>query len=322
MGKAWQGDKPVSFCSTVVDSIDALRTPIGNSDIEVVQLGQGRLSGRITRVSLGDVSFSRGAFSLPIRATGIFSRTAVTIAVLLKCSGEAKNWLGVFHPGDMSITPPGFDHYSTYTGAAAFACLSLEPSALRRIFVGEDRMSDPAFWSRRHIYRARNGCRRAELEEILRLGFEKLSDRTTVPESTTDYWERTLVDAFLGNMGAPLLEGDAALVAASGARIVREVEHYVDARQHRPIHISELCSHLNVSRRTLHRCFEDAVGIGPSAFLRHKRLCSVHSALRRLDPKNTLVTQVAIDFGFLELGRFSAQYRSLFGEYPHETLRR
>jgi AraC family ethanolamine operon transcriptional activator len=96
----------------------------------------------------------------------------------------------------------------------------------------------------------------------------------------------------------------------------------VHEQTHRAVHISELCGRLKISRRTLHRCFEDALGVGPSTFLRQKRLCLVHSALRRSDPEKTMVTDVATEFGFVELGRFSQQYRDLFGEYPHETLRR
>jgi transcriptional regulator GlxA family with amidase domain len=34
----------------------------------------------------------------------------------------------------------------------------------------------------------------------------------------------------------------------------------------------------------------------------------------------TTVAEVAMQNGFLELGRFSHYYHSLFGEYPSETL--
>jgi len=36
----------------------------------------------------------------------------------------------------------------------------------------------------------------------------------------------------------------------------------------------------------------------------------------------TTVTAVAMDHGFFQLGRFSADYRRAFGELPSETLGR
>jgi transcriptional regulator GlxA family with amidase domain len=111
-------------------------------------------------------------------------------------------------------------------------------------------------------------------------------------------------------------------VIASTFNIVKDVENYVDLRAHRAVHISEICTSLNISRRTLHRAFDDVLGIGPSAFLRQKRLCSVHSALRRLDSRETRVTDVATEFGFLELGRFSQYYRRLFGDSVNTRTKR
>jgi AraC family ethanolamine operon transcriptional activator len=105
-------------------------------------------------------------------------------------------------------------------------------------------------------------------------------------------------------------------------QLVGKVDDYLDAADLRPVHISEICAHLNVTRRTLHRAFFDALGLGPITFLRYKRLCVIHSVLRDSDPATTTVAQVAIQHGFIELGRFSHYYHSLFGEYPSETLGR
>jgi hypothetical protein len=52
------------------------------------------------------------------------------------------------------------------------------------------------------------------------------------------------------------------------------------------------------------------------------RLGQVHQKLRRAAPGRDHVTDVATEFGFLELRRFAQDYVSLFGEYPSQTLHR
>ena len=62
-------------------------------------------------------------------------------------------------------------------------------------------------------------------------------------------------------------------------QLVQEVDRYLQAAGNRPVHVSELCGHFAVSRRTLHRAFHDVLGIAPITFLRRKRLNDVHTIL-------------------------------------------
>lgn len=321
MGKAWVNDKPSSFRSVAIGSIDDLRVPVDGAACEIVQLGRGRLAGRLTRASIGDVAFSLGAFSLPIRTTGVLSEARLTIGSLLRCANPVKSWSGALHPGSIIVIPPGADHCNVYSGAASFAGLSLDCIEIAMILGKECESSDPDYWSRRRVCRATSRCAADQIEQRLLSIMACLVKPDTLTPSSADFLKRSVVETFAMH----LLDTNAASTASvirSTFRIVKDVENYVDLRTHRPIHISEICTSLNISRRTLHRAFDDVLGIGPSAFLRQKRLCSVHSALRRLDPKQTRVTDVATEFGFLELGRFSQYYRQLFGEYPNETLKR
>lgn len=57
-----------------------------------------------------------------------------------------------------------------------------------------------------------------------------------------------------------------------------------------------------------------------ASFLRHKRLCAVHSILRDSAPGSTTVAAVAMQQGFYELGRFLQYYLAMFGERPSQTL--
>ena len=62
--------------------------------------------------------------------------------------------------------------------------------------------------------------------------------------------------------------------------------------------------------------------MGPIRYLTLRRMNLVRRALQRADASTATVTQLATDHGFWELGRFSVNYRQLFGESPSETLRR
>jgi AraC family ethanolamine operon transcriptional activator len=79
-----------------------------------------------------------------------------------------------------------------------------------------------------------------------------------------------------------------------------------------------------VPRRTLSHAFHQVLGMGPATYLRRSRLNQVRRALRllRASDTRTRVKSVALEHGFWHPGRFSSQYRELFGESPLESTRR
>jgi AraC-like DNA-binding protein len=50
------------------------------------------------------------------------------------------------------------------------------------------------------------------------------------------------------------------------------------------------------------------------------RLSQARQALMSADSGSATVTEIATTFGFAELGRFSVEYRKVYGESPSETL--
>lgn len=106
------------------------------------------------------------------------------------------------------------------------------------------------------------------------------------------------------------------------ARVTRLVESFLESTPMEQISLSDLCAVSGVSERTLRDVFQENYRMSPSQYLRVRRLHQVRRALRRANPDLQTVQSVANRHGIWHLGRFAADYRSLFSESPAESLRR
>jgi transcriptional regulator GlxA family with amidase domain len=104
--------------------------------------------------------------------------------------------------------------------------------------------------------------------------------------------------------------------------LVERAEALALADLDQPFHISALCRVLAVSERTLRKAFLKTHGVAPCRHLRMLRLSRARHALLSADGQIVTVTEIATGFGFVELGRFSVEYRKVFGESPSRTLQR
>jgi AraC family ethanolamine operon transcriptional activator len=239
--------------------------------------------------------------------------------MLLGSSGPVTQWSWDMRPADVIVIPPLTEHHSAHRGASCYAGVRLDLSELPLVFAGDSWLSDPQNWREKNHYRANPA-----VGPLARLNLPLIAQRLArhgdmLSASTAQFWKRTIVEcmaATIANSLAPEQGGH----LPSAVKLVRHVEEYLEAAGDRPLHISEICQKLRSSRRSLHRAFNEVFGIGPVTFLRQKRLCAVYSILRKSAPDTTTVAQVALEQGFIELGRFSQYYRLMFGEYPSQTL--
>ncbi|HEY5849255.1 MAG TPA: helix-turn-helix domain-containing protein [Lysobacter sp.] len=84
----------------------------------------------------------------------------------------------------------------------------------------------------------------------------------------------------------------------------------------------DLCQAAGVSERTLRTIIHEQFDLGPSRYLRLRRLQMLHAALSHADPGGNTVASVAARFGYAHGGRMASEYQTLFGEYPSQTLGR
>lgn len=105
-------------------------------------------------------------------------------------------------------------------------------------------------------------------------------------------------------------------------RAIRSAVEFIETAPNRAITTARLAVHAGVSASALQRGFQVHVGCSPMEYLRDVRLRRARDALVAADPASDVtVTEVALEAGFMHLGRFSVEYRRRFGESPSETLR-
>ncbi|UEM07434.1 helix-turn-helix domain-containing protein (plasmid) [Skermanella rosea] len=102
--------------------------------------------------------------------------------------------------------------------------------------------------------------------------------------------------------------------------LARDAAAYLRAVTDQPVSIRQLCELLDVNWRTLDQGFLELYGVTPKAYMRVARLHHVRRALSAADPADRTVTDIAVSWGFFQLGRFAVEYRRLFGEKPSDTL--
>ena len=311
--------RPIFVSSCSLDSFEGLHQAIQGSHVEVMQLGRGKFRGSLSHVGIGDFSLSIGAFSVGVRTQRVPTDDKLVIGMLLNAEDRVTHWSFDMRPADVLIMPPSTEHDGIFRGASAYAAIRLDLAEVTSLFKGEPRLSDPAAWLTKNHYRADASISVAATRRLPLIISRLAQHQGALSDAAADFWKRSIVDAVTGTI-MHALPPDSRGHLPSATQLVGKVDDYLDTTGLRPVHISEICAHLNVTRRTLHRAFFDALGLGPITFLRYKRLCAIHSVLRDNDPATTTVAQVAIQHGFIELGRFSHYYHSLFGEYPSETL--
>ncbi|THU05124.1 helix-turn-helix domain-containing protein [Lampropedia puyangensis] len=122
-----------------------------------------------------------------------------------------------------------------------------------------------------------------------------------------------LLDGVLANMP------DDSISYQRRAEIVRQTrERVMSSPAEETVTVEQLCQELGISRRALQYSFTQVLGISPLAYLRAMRLNGARRAIKH----STSVADAATAWGFWHFGRFSQDYKALFGELPSQTFKR
>lgn len=103
-------------------------------------------------------------------------------------------------------------------------------------------------------------------------------------------------------------------------RILNRFDTVARANVRERQNIVDLCRVAGISQRSLSRAFRTIRQTTALRHLQFVRLTEVRQALSSRSEQGT-VTEIVSRFGYSELGRLSARYKTCFGETPSETRR-
>lgn len=103
---------------------------------------------------------------------------------------------------------------------------------------------------------------------------------------------------------------------------VREALDFINDNAHLPIGPADIAVAVGISARSLQYALRRYRETTATTLIRTVRLQRVRAELQAAEPRTGSVTRTARTWGFVQLGRFAGNYRTMFGESPSTTLRR
>jgi len=116
--------------------------------------------------------------------------------------------------------------------------------------------------------------------------------------------------------------GDIAKIKPISPRhFLKKAETYIRENYRNAITPDDIAAAARVTPRTLCYGFNRYYDTSPMSYLRSIRLEEAHKYLKRAGYGDT-ITHIAMSCGITHLGRFSCEYKRLFGETPSQTLKK
>jgi len=296
---------------------DAFCAATQGFDIEFHQLDRGSLDADLSFLVAAECVVHYVRFNRRFHQRG--AGPAGMLNFGLPDESTLRNWCGATldEPSLLNFSrPSGYDSvserdFSAYTFTVSERLLQKELDALGSAMRASDiRASDD--WT----------LPDANSPELLRtIGRRLVSDASVVSGQPARLPE---LQSFLVHILAQVITaGETINLRANARQRDRAIGRALDLifSSSDPITVSDLHTQSGVCWRTLDRAFKNRFGIGPKQYIVAVRLASVRKVLQSVPPHRT-VTDIASEWGFGHMGRFSSAYNQMFGELPSRTLRK
>jgi AraC-like DNA-binding protein len=276
---------------------------------------KGRPQASISHRTFSSLDLCRISYGAPVQVTSTALETIYHLQILLQghCRSAARGKEQIFGAGEVLLINPDDPVDLTYSADCEKFIVKLPVRLFENACLEQHwALPDPGI---------RFVAERQHLDDLS--GFAQLlslicheAENAADPESEALY-ERIVAKKLLALLHSNVLRVIPRQDEAGGFEAVRQ---FIEEHLTEDISLEQLMAVSRTSERSLYLLFERHVGLPPRDYMRQRKLERVHVELQKQATRS--VTEVALDHGFVHLGRFSEAYRKRFGELPSQTWRR
>ena len=304
----------------VFDDPEAFRAAFPEARVNLLLTGPGSFRTELTRIVLQRLVLLSCSESLPRIAHVSLASDLACVAFPTRETGPTILDGVDVSLGDILFWAPNERFHARTTGTFHWGSILFKPKQLIRVTRAEglDLRLPSSGWIGRPI--------RPVIRRLLRLHRRAEQATLNTPHLLRNQQcalelEHSLIEAMTDCLAAKD-ERAARSALPSHAEIMNRFEDLIQVSRKKLLSLSELSDAVGISGRTLRACCQQHLGIGPSHYVRLRRLDLTRRALLQADPADATVSEISSRFGFDQPGRFSVVYRTLFGESPSVTLHR
>ena len=103
-------------------------------------------------------------------------------------------------------------------------------------------------------------------------------------------------------------------------RLLARALEYIHSEPLQALTVSSLVKNIHASSRSIQYCFSELLGMSPKKYLVRLRLNAIRRELNDSSPTEKTITNIANNYGVINIGRFKQDYEEFFNETPRETL--
>ena len=316
-------DSAIQISEVECSDADQLGEVYSGPHVRYLRSKTGPFYSQMKKVVLGELTFHTNHHESHMLMEGVNPGDLVAIGFQSLKSMPRLMMGEAFTNADVFLAGPRAEHLATVL-PGQHTLQMFVPAKLLEDEIASRLNRDPLdFTTQRYLLRL-GKHRVRELIDIVALAFRTAHDLIgSVPSAkAVEQMQKTLVEQVVSVLTAEEndLFRDHPSFTSNGW-ILLQAREYFEKHEGCPVRLADVCQAVGVSQRALQVAFAEGLGISPMRYLKLRRLHTVRERLKRTSVDEMTVTLAAREAGFVDLSRFSRDYKNLFGHLPSETRR-